>query len=64
MFYEKGRRLGELNEKNQEKSPLVGNTHQWILHIVFNFSDKLYTIKEKVLKQSLTSLILYRIHVK
>jgi hypothetical protein len=21
MFYEKGRRLGELNEKNQEKSP-------------------------------------------
>lgn len=34
----------------------VGNTHQWILHIVFNFSDKLYTIKEKVLKQSLTGI--------
>ena len=34
---------GSFSEQN-----LVGNTHQWILHIVFlTFSDKLYAIKEK-----------------
>lgn len=38
------------------KQNLVGNTHRWILHIVFNFSDKLYAIKKKVLKQSLTNI--------
>ena len=42
---------GSFSEQN-----LVGNTHQWILHIVFNSSDKLYAIKKKVLKQSLTNI--------
>ena len=44
---------GPFSEQN-----LVSNTHQGVLHIVFNFSDKLYTIKEKVLKQSLADISL------
>ena len=40
-----------------EQDP-VGNTHQGVPHIVFNFSDKLYTIQEKILKQSLANISL------
>ncbi len=37
---------------------LVGNAHQRVLHVVFNFSDKLNAIDEKVLKESLTDISL------
>ena len=48
--------IDRFNQGSFSEQNLVGNTHQRILHIVFNFSDKLYTIKGKVLKQSLTDI--------
>ena len=34
--------------------------HQGVLHVVFDFSDELYAIKEKIFKQSLTDISLVR----
>ena len=34
------------------------NSSLTVLHVVFNLSDKLYAIKEKILKQSLTDISL------
>ncbi len=52
------RLVDRFNQSSFSEQNLVGYTHQGILHIVFSFSDKLYTIKEKVLKQSLTNISL------
>ena len=42
--------IDRFNQGSFSEQYLVGNTHQRVLHIAFNFSDKLYTIKEEVLK--------------
>ena len=45
--------IDRLNQGPFFEQNLVGNAHQRVLHIVFNFSDKLNAIKEKILEQSL-----------
>ena len=47
-----------LNQDPFSEQDLVGNAHQRVLHIVFNFSDKLNVINEKILEQSLTNISL------
>ncbi len=47
-----------LNQGSFSGQNLVSTTHQRVLRIVFSFSDKLYTVKEKVLKQGLTDISL------
>ena len=46
------------NQRSLSEQDPVGNTHQGVPHIVFNFSDKLYAIQEKILKQSLANIYL------
>ena len=48
--------IDRLNQGPFSEQNLVGNAHQRVLHIVFNFSDKLNAIKEKVLEQSLANI--------
>ena len=37
---------------------LVSNAHQGISHVVFNFSDQLYSVKKEIFKQSLSDISL------
>ncbi len=50
--------INRFNQDPFSEQNLVNDTHQGVSHIVFNLSEKLYTIKEKVLKQSLANISL------
>lgn len=50
--------INRFNQGPFSEQDLVGNAHQRVLHIVFNFSDKLYAIKGKALKQILADISL------
>lgn len=48
--------IDRFNQCSFSEQDFIGYTHQRVPHIVLNFSDKLYTVKEKVFKQSLTGI--------
>ncbi len=48
------------NQCSFSRQNLIGYTHQRVPHTVFNLSDKLYTVKKKVFKQSLSDISLIR----
>ena len=50
--------MDRFNQSTFSEQNIVRHTHQGISHIVFDLSDKLYAIKEKAFKQSLTDISL------
>ena len=53
--------INSFNQSSFPKQYLISDTHQGVLHIILDLSNRLYTIKKEVLEQSLTDISLVRI---
>ena len=52
--------IDSFNQSSLPKQYLISDTHQGVLHIILDLSNRLYTIKKEVLEQSLADISLVR----